>query len=144
VKRFRFRLDTVLRVRRLQEEQAEGALMRAHADAREAADRVDTARETYASIVRVAGAQSFADFELTRFRHEQAAHAVGHAEDLHRGTLEIVELRRTEWADAHRRVAVLERLEDRRREEHDYEVARMEERLVEDLVATRHQRTVTR
>jgi flagellar export protein FliJ len=140
LKRFRFRLATVLRVRRLQEEQAEGALLLANAQARTAAHRVTTAVDAYASAERPRGSQSHAEFELSRFRFERAAESVDVARAGHHDALETVETRRSEWSDAHKRVAVLERLEARRREEHEAEVRRQEERLVEDLVATRHAR----
>jgi flagellar biosynthesis chaperone FliJ len=140
LKRFQFRLATVLRVRRLQEEQAKGALLHANAQARTAAHRVTTAVDAYASTERPQGSQSYADFERSRFRFERAAESVGVARAGHRDALEVVEIRRDEWSDAHKRVAVLERLEARRREEHDADFRRREERLVEDLVATRHAR----
>jgi flagellar export protein FliJ len=140
LKRFQFRLATVLRVRRLQEEQAKGALLHANAQARTAAHRVTTAVDAYASTERPQGSQSYADFERSRFRFERAAESVDVARAGHRDALGVVETRRDEWSDAHKRVAVLERLEARRRDEHETGVRRQEERLVEDLVATRHAR----
>jgi flagellar biosynthesis chaperone FliJ len=140
LKRFQFRLETVLRVRRLQEEQAEAALMRANAGARDAARRVHDAVEAYAASDRPDGPQSFDEFHRSRARFERAAGAVDVAHAGHRDALRGVDERRDDWSAAHARVAVLERIESRRREEHDADVRRQEERLVEDLVISRHRR----
>jgi flagellar FliJ protein len=138
MKGFRFRLATVLRVRRLQEDMAKAALMTSHRDAHNAAARVDDSLAAYETAERPDGAQSFAAFERSRFRFEQAAGAVGAARVAHLAALAMVEERREEWNDAHVRVAVLERLEERRRDEHAETVRRGEERLIEDLVTSRH------
>ena len=73
-------------------------------------------------------------------RLDNAAGAITVARGEYRQALAVVEERRAEWAEARRRVAALERLEERRRDEHAIEVRRAEDRLVDDLVVARHAR----
>ena len=140
MKRFRFRLEQVLRVRRIQEDIARGALMAAHHGAREAADRVNARIADYAAASRPSGAQSYDAFNRMQFRLDNAAGAITIARSEYHHTLELVEARRSEWAAARQRVAALERLEARRRDEHAIEARRAEDRMVDDLVVARHAR----
>jgi flagellar protein FliJ len=140
LKRFRFRLEQVLRVRRLQEDIARGALMAAHHGAREAADRVNARIDDYAAASRPSGAQSYDAFNRMQFRLDNAAGAITIARAEYRQALDLVEVRRVEWTAARQRVAALERLEARRRDEHAIDARRAEDRIVDDLVAARHAR----
>ncbi len=140
MKRFRFRLDQVLHVRRVQEDRARFQLLSANRDAHLAAARVDERLADYAERQMPTGTQSFAEFERAVFRLDAAAGAVGVARAAHRDALVVVDERRGEWTDARRRVAALERLEERRRVEHAIEVQRAEDQLVDDLVVARHAR----
>jgi len=140
LKRFHFRLAQVLRVRRLQEEIARGALMLANREAQTAADAVNARVAAYADAARPAGAQSYDTFNRTQAHLDNAAAAITVARAEYRSRLEVVETRRAEWAGARQRVAALERLEERRRAEHAVEVRRAEDRLVDDLVVARHAR----
>jgi flagellar protein FliJ len=140
MKRFHFRLAQVLRVRRVQEDQARYALMSANGLAALAARRVDERLDEYAQRQMPEGPQSFADFERSVFLLDSAAGAVGAARSAHREALDVVAACRAEWTDARRRVAALERLEERRRAEHAIEVQRAEDRFVDDLVVARHAR----
>jgi flagellar export protein FliJ len=140
LKRFQFRLAQVLRVRRLQEDIARGALMLANREAQIAADAVNARVAEYTDAARPAGAQTYDTFNRMQAHLDNAARAITVARAEYRSRLEIVETRRTEWAEARRRVAALERLEERRREEHAIDVRRAEDRLVDDLVVARHAR----
>jgi flagellar export protein FliJ len=140
LKRFRFRLEQVLRVRRLQEDLARAALMHANNDARAAADRVNARIAEYTAASRPGGAQSYDTFNLMQSHLDNAAGAITVARAAYRQSLEAVEERRAEWAAARQRVAALERLEQRRRDEHAIEVQRAEDRMVDDLVVARHAR----
>src|SRR5207247_9557935 len=86
------------------------------------------------------GTQSYENFERALFMLDSAAGAVDVARIAHREALDVVDARRADWAAARRKVAALERLEERRREEHAVEVRRAEDRLVDDLVVARHGR----
>ena len=144
MKRFQFRLGQVLRVRRLQEDQARANLLVANKAARRAEQVVDERLAEYATRAIPAGPQSYDAFERALFLLDSAAAGVTLARAAHREALDFVEERRNEWLDARRRVAALERLEERRRVEHDIEVRRDEDRFVDDLVVARHHRGVSR
>jgi flagellar protein FliJ len=140
LKRFHFRLEQVLRVRRLQEDIARGALMHANLQARQAADAVNARVEEYATAARPSGPQSYDTFNRMQSQLDHAAGAITVARVEYQQALGVVEERRAEWAAARQRVAALERLEARRRDEHAIEVRRAEDRLVDDLVVARHAR----
>lgn len=140
MKRFRFRLEHVLRVRRLQEDMARAALMTAHHDARAAADVLNARVEDYTSAPRPSGAQTYDDFNRTQSHLDNAAGAIDAARAVYSRALDVVDARQHAWAAARQRVAALERLEARRRDEHAIELRRAEDRLVDDLVVARHAR----
>ena len=142
MKRFRFRLDQVLHVRRVQEDRARYELLSANRDAHLAAARVDERLADYADRRMPSGPRSYAEFERALFLLDSGAAAVGVARATHRESLAVVDARRSDWTDARRRVAALERLEERRRAEHAFEVQRAEDQLVDDLVVARHARGV--
>jgi len=144
LKRFRFRLEQVLRVRRLQEDMARAALMTAHHGARTAADVLNARIHDYTSASRPSGAQTYDDFNRTQSHLDNAAGAMTVARGVYSQALEVVDMRQHEWASARQRVAALERLEARRRDEHAIEVRRAEDRLVDDLVVARHARGAQR
>jgi flagellar export protein FliJ len=142
MKRFRFRLDQVLHVRRVQEDQARFKLLTANRDAHLAAAQVEERLADYAGRAMPTGPQTYEAFERAVFMLDSGAAAVGTARVTHREALEVVETRRIDWTDARRRVAALERLEERRRAEHAIEVQRSEDQLVDDLVVARYVREV--
>jgi flagellar export protein FliJ len=138
VKRFRFRLDQVLRVRRIQEERAQAALLLANRGARDAAARVEAALAEYETRSFPEGVQPYEEFERALFLLDTAASTVELSRRAHRDALLVVDERRREWMDARRRVQALERLEDRRRAEHELDNRRAEDRLVDDMIVARH------
>jgi flagellar FliJ protein len=140
MKRFRFRLDQVLHVRRVQEDKARAELLTANRDARIAATRVEERLADYAERRIPVGPQTFAAFERAVFLLDAGAASVEAARASHRDAQTVVEARRSDWTDARRRVAALERLEERRRAEHAVEVQRAEDQLVDDLVVARYAR----
>jgi len=140
VKRFRFRLDQVLRVRRVQEDQAKAALLLANRAAHDAAQAVEDRLADYASRSLPSGVQTYEAFERTVFLLDSAAGAVEMARAARREALDVVDDRRAEYTAIRRRVAALERLEERRRAEHELETRRAEDRLIDDLVVARHGR----
>jgi len=107
VKRFRFRLDQVLRVRRIQEERAQAALLLANRGARDAAVRVEAALAEYETRSFPEGVQPYEEFERALFLLDTAASAVELSRRAHRDTLLVVDERRQEWMDARRRVQAL-------------------------------------
>jgi flagellar FliJ protein len=140
LKRFRFRLEQVLRVRRLQEDMARAELMHAHREARAAADRVNSRIAEYANAPRPSGEQAYDAFNRVQFHLDNAAGAITVARAGYQHALGVVDDRRADWAAARQRVAALERRETRRRDEHAVEARRDDDRLVDDLVVARHSR----
>lgn len=137
MKRYRFRLETVLRVRRMQEDQARLKVALASAEATRAANRADEVAESYRSMPPLQVTGSPAELAAARFEpHWRAAgvtRAAAVAEQAELVRLEQVD----EWRGKRQSVQVLERLDERRRAEHDIEVRRAEEAVVDDIVAGR-------
>jgi flagellar export protein FliJ len=137
VKRYRFRLEQVLRVRRIQEEQAR---LRVHAAQREVvtadahvASRLASYAATAATTVRgdrSALMSARASAELSARAVEHARTAAGQARAVHADRLD-------QWSGAAQRVEALERLEERRRAEYAVEEQRDIDRSVDDLVSGR-------
>lgn len=138
MKKFRFRLDPVLRVRRLQEDLARGELLRANRDLAVATGELAGRNESYGQAPRPTGVQSSDTFHRTWFRLDAAARAVLAAEAARQARQEAADLCRDEWTAASQRVSALERLEERAHDEWAVEIRRGEDRLADDLVVSRH------
>src|SRR5438034_1081925 len=108
MRKFRFRLEQVLRVRTLQEDQARNELMVANRAAHEAATHVENRLIEYRSRSLPEGTQSYENFERALFMLDSAAGAVDVARIAHREALDVVDARRADWAAARRKVAALE------------------------------------
>ena len=116
--------------------------MHANRDAHAAATRVERAHRRVRDARRCPnGAQTYEAFDRDRCSCSttRPARSTSRARE-YREALAVVDERRAEWAAARQRVAALERLEERRRDEHAIEVRRAEDRLVDDLVVARHAR----
>jgi flagellar protein FliJ len=136
-KRFRFRLDTVLRVRRVQEEQARARVMVANRAVTLAAAQVDDRLQRYATLPRPSGVQRYTEAEATLFRLDAGAGAVEWARAEHTRAVDHAREELAHWAQAEQRVRALERLHDRARDEHATEMRRAEDRLTDELTTTR-------
>ena len=143
MKRFRFRLEHVLRVRNVQEDMARAELLGANRAAHDAAARVEARLADYTTRTIPRGAHSYEAFERALFLADTAAGAVKVARNDYLDALDVVHARRADWHDARRRVSALERLEDRRRAEHELEMRRAEDRLVDDMVVARFAASTT-
>jgi flagellar FliJ protein len=133
--RYNFPLAGVLRLRRAEYEQAALALAQANTALRELiASRERAAAECRANAA-TAGPQHFEDFLRERQGAERSAVALVAAEARVNVAAAEAALARIAWTAAHRRVAALERLDDRRRDEWSSEQSRVE-RLELDELAT--------
>jgi flagellar protein FliJ len=137
MKRFRFRLETVARVRQIQEEQARAQVMLANRAVALAQSTVDARQTRYETLPRPAGATSMAELEATMFRLDAAAGGLEWARGEHRAALEHAHDALAQWAQAEQRVRALDRLRDRARAEHTLATRREEDRLTDDLTTTR-------
>jgi len=137
VRRYRFRLEAVLRVRRVQEDVARGDLARANAAVGLAVAELDAARER---LARMASEPAPVDSAAWQARH---ALLLGRAEEIgnRHGDLDVATTERLNrqraLAEARTRVKALERLDDRRRAEHAVEAGRDESKTMDDLVTAR-------
>jgi flagellar biosynthesis chaperone FliJ len=142
VKRYKFRLDTVLRVRKIEEDRAIAALAEANRSLVAAEQQLEAGLDRYRGTPDVSGPVPAAAFLSVRGRQDLVAASVVAA-----GTGKLraeahVDIRRGEWSAAATRVAALERLDERRRDEHAVEAQRQELVEVDDMVVARAARRV--
>jgi flagellar export protein FliJ len=140
VKRYRFRLEQVMRVRRIQEDQARSLVVEARTRAADAAAVTLRRIEAYESHSSAGATVDAAGFLASRALHEAKAQAVLNAQVEEMEAREVVAQRLDGWSEAARRVSALERLDERRREEYDIELRRDEDAQVDDLVVSRQAR----
>lgn len=144
MKKYAFRLETVLRVRKVEEDRAI-AVLAAAARALTAADVTLQRRlDRYADVPVPSGTLPVAELLKVRARQDGVAAAVVFAGTERLRAEATVDLRRDDWSAAAQRVAALERLDDRRRAEHAVEAQRQEAIEVDDMVVARHGRREAR
>jgi len=137
MKKYAFRLQAVLRVRRIQEEQARYALLAANRTALEAAAEVQQRRNHLDDQTARPVGTGYHQFMA---RHEQSARlagAVRTAADHEMQAIEVQVEKRESWGEQAQRVASLERLDERARDQYAIEANRDELKLVDDLVTSR-------
>jgi len=140
VKRYRFRLESVLRVRRLQEDVARAALAEATTAVAAAGAAQARAAEWLDGLRAEPAPDSAPAWEAARVVQLAAAEELAARGDELDGARAEQRSRRAVLAEARTRVRALERLDERRRAEHEREVARQDERAADDLVTSRHGR----
>lgn len=138
MRRYRFELAAVLRVRRVEESCARATLARANGSLREATERRDLAWRRYRRSAEAHGIRP-TTIELWWERSSAAllADVARHEEESVAAASGQVSAARHVWSHAARSVALLERLEARRRREHAAEANRQEDARVDDLVVGR-------
>ena len=135
MKRYQFRLETVLRVRRLEEETARLGLLTANTVLADACARRDAATAHYRQIPIELGTCSTEELRRTRQRAELAAATLAARQAAVGEAARHARAAREAWMAAVSRVKVLERLDERRREEHRLELERDETRFLDDVGA---------
>ena len=136
MKRYKFRLEAVLRARRAEESVAQTNLLRANASVLAAEAATDRSSAHYREVRELPGL----DFMVQRERATLAARAlIGARESLGeaRATREAAML---SYLGSARAVSVLERLDERRREEHAVAAQREDSLVVDEMVTSRHRR----
>jgi flagellar export protein FliJ len=141
MKKYVFRLETVRRVRKVQEEIAKSQLMAANNEVTAAIKAVEQRSDKLNAAERTAfGAANTETFMNHRYFSGLAGQAVVAAQASRRAAeLEAV-AKRDLYAEAAKRVRALDRLDDHRRDDHTIEMRREEERLIDDVVNSRHMR----
>jgi len=140
MKKYSFRLSKVLRVRRIEEEQAAARLAAAHMVAGAAAGREAERRQALASRCARHGLQSAASFLVWAETTALAGEALSDAQNERRRADDEVDSWRAEWSSAVARVSALEHLDDRSRAAHGVERRREETKVTDDIVTTRRDR----
>jgi flagellar export protein FliJ len=137
MKRYKFRLETALRVRKVEEDFAIAALANAHRVLAEADASLDRRLDRYRDTPLPQGPMSVEQLLRVRSHLDGVAASVVHAGAARLGAEATVDLRRSEWSEAAARVSALERLDERRRAEHALEAQRQEHAEVDDMVVAR-------
>ena len=141
MKKYKFRLESVLRVRRLQLEQRRQELMVANHDLTMAEQRLSDRRLRYLEFQQQSGVSTQAEYAQHLFRWDQAARAIEIADNYRLACVAEVEIRRNAYMDARQVVEALERLDIRRRDEYLVDTNRQEIAEVDDIVnGNRHHR----
>ncbi|MGB6059864.1 MAG: flagellar export protein FliJ [Microthrixaceae bacterium] len=138
MKGYRFRLEPAMRVRRLQEENARARLARARiaadqamsetAHRRSLLDRVRESRSSEASTD---------DWQAARDRRDRMAAALRAAQSAEAHALDIALGHQNNWEEAAAELKVLERLDERSREEWRLEQNRAEQKELDELATAR-------
>lgn len=137
MKRYQFRLDGVLRLRRAELEQARVALGAANAAVRGLLVTRDLEAARYGEIAHRCAAADRAGLLAEREEARLAADRLADAERRVANAAVAAAVAQVNWSTANRRVAALERLEVRRRAEHAAEVLREEAALLDDVATAR-------
>lgn len=140
MKRYRFRLDTVLRVRRIEEERAVAQLAQAQRKEQEAKRLQMSRLERYQTMKPPVGVRTTEVFIADRTHIELVASSVVAAATAHEIAVVNVEEHRTSWSQAAGRVTSLENLEERDRLEYDFELNKAETAALDDLTSARRGR----
>lgn len=140
MKRYRFRLTPVLRVRRSEQDAARGALLAATALVQSCEQQLATRVQAYEARVQRRLAATVPEFRLEQTRRR----ALGQAVLDQRADLEHArrqqDAARAAWAAAAARVSALERLDQRQRAEHRVAELKEDDLLTDELVVARHGR----
>lgn len=137
MKRYSFRMEQVLRVRRLQEDVARAGVAIARSAERDAEIVLASSNEYYMSLETPAEAADATSFLGQRDRGALRATGVRLAEGQLSTATEATAAAIEDWHATHQRVEALERLDDRRREEYDVELRRYEDATVDEIVVSR-------
>jgi flagellar FliJ protein len=137
MKKYSFSLAKMLRVRRIQEEQAAGLLAAAQRIAKAAAVREAESRHALASRCARHGLQPAASFLAWTETTMLAGEALSDARTEARAADEQVDDRRADWSSAATRVSALEHLDERGRAAHAVERRRDETKTADDIVTVR-------
>lgn len=133
MKRFAFRLESVLKVRQIQEDQARARLTLANRDVQLAREQVEQRQRRYDAMERPLGVFDHDGLERAWFTLDAAAGSVRHAHELQVGAEIRAHELRHEWVEAKRRAEIVERLRVRAHDEWLVEARRDETRTNDEL-----------
>lgn len=137
MRRYRFRLEQVARVRRIQEEQARAELLSARQRLIEAGADLSHQVERYETRTPRGASASGLRFRAERDQDELLVLAITAARVAEANARLLVGRRVDEWTAAAREVSTVERLDERARAEHEAEEGRATQRELDDIVTSR-------
>ena len=135
MKKYRFSLAGAQRVQRIAEDQAKAALADARHDADEASAALQARLAEIGSALPDTGQRSSQQFLAEREQLDRHRDAVIAARSAEANALSIMQQRHDDYVAAARKVRMLDRLDERKREEWRFEVTRAAQ-LVTDETAT--------
>lgn len=138
MKKFRFRLETVHRVRELQDELARGDLQVANHELAKASHVVRQREEVAQSTARPLGPTTVDAFACAQFVIEQAAAAVRWAERDRDAAIAVAEQRRQLWLEANMKLRAIDRLRETARDQYRDEVRHAEDVTNDEMATMRH------
>jgi flagellar export protein FliJ len=138
MKRFEFRLDGVLRVRRIREDVARAEALRANLALAAAEQRVADRDDRYRSLARPSGPMSQDAHAHTMWTLEQAAAATKFAARGRDHAAGEADVARAGWSQRRQELRAIERLHERALTAHRTELRRAEDRLSDELALVRH------
>jgi flagellar protein FliJ len=141
MKRYEFRAEKVLRVRRLQEDLARAGVAAARHAEQTADATLAASQQRYAQLSVPSAPLTPAGFLAAREQAGYRATAVTNAEHQRRAAAAATADALTGWHEAHRKVDGLERLDARRRDEYAIEAGRAQDAVVDELVVSRARRS---
>ena len=141
MKRYRFRLEPVLRVRQREEELARGQLVAANAAVAQQEQLLAERERAYATATGASGLQPCADFLYEQFSRSAHAAAVLEQRRRVREAHDDAARARGVWSGAAARVGALERLDERQRDEHRARALKEDDLSTDELVVSRYART---
>lgn len=141
MKRYHFRLEQVLRVRRMQEEAARGQLLAATAAVAAQEQQLVERTAAYEASLSATEIQPCADFLYEQSRRSAFAAAVLAQRGSVREAHDDVARARAVWSESASRVGALERLDERQRTEHRAQAQKEDELNTDELVVSRHGRS---
>ena len=137
MKRYEFRMEKVLRVRRLQEDAARAAVAASRRAEQQAQVALEASQAHYSSLAVDTPAASAAEFLGLRERAAHRATGVRLSQGLRAVAADETAASVRTWQESNRRVDALERLDERRRDEYDIEARRAEDTAVDEIVVAR-------
>jgi flagellar export protein FliJ len=138
MKRFEFRLASVLRARKTTEDSARAQLSIANIALRSAIASRDTERHRAEALIPPTGLEPFTAFRQTALNGTLAAASHAAAQARVAEAAAAAAMAQIAWAGAAREVAILERLAERRREEHLEAERLADATALDDLVTARY------
>lgn len=137
MKRYRFRLEQVRNVRRVQEDLSLAAMRHAEREVARAAEAATARRARYDREATPPEGGVSGSFVADHERMARAAAAVEAAGRALGAARAEADVRRASWSEAARKVAALDRLDERKLGEHNLDHLRDMDRQVDDIVVAR-------